>query len=124
MCRLPGWRRYMRCVQVDILTPGGDLDLPEIPASATAEIENIPVMPLFDLLVTKTQGWWNHRVSLRKDFRAKVDADIGDVDALLDHAKEEGIDYEDERAISRHTYEFMEEALLLARRFIRKNLLC
>ncbi|KAN0133060.1 hypothetical protein V8E53_009090 [Lactarius tabidus] len=120
MCRLPGWHAYHRCVKVDILIPG-TINLPEIPASATPDIERIPVMPLFELLVMKTQGWWNHRVSPRKDFQAKVDADVDDVDALLDRAKEEGIEYEDERAICRHTHEFMEWALLLARRFVKKH---
>jgi hypothetical protein len=76
-------------------------------------------MPLFDLLVMKTQGWRDHRISPREDYRAKVDADINDVDALLDCAKEEGVEYEDEE--SRHTYEFMERALVLARMFAKKN---
>ena len=120
MCRLPGWRAYGRCVKVDILT-SGTINLPAILASDIPQIENIPVMPLFDLLVMKTQGWWHHRISSREDFQAKVKADVVDVDALLDRAEEEGVEYEDERAAFRHSYEFMEWALLLARRFVRKH---
>ena len=51
----------------------------------------------------------------------KVKADVVDVDALLDRAEEEGVEYEDERAAFRHTCEFMEWALLLARRFARRH---
>jgi len=117
-CRLPGWRTpHRRCVKVDILVPPCEpLGLPEILASDTPVIENIPVMPLFDLLVLKTQGWWDHRVSPRKDLRAKEDGDVDDVDALLDRAVEEDVDYELVRG--RHTSGFMHKALLLARRFV------
>jgi hypothetical protein len=120
MCRLPGWHTYHRRVKVDILT-SGTINLPEILASETYQINNIPVMPLFDLLVMKTQGWWDHRISPREDFRAKVQVDVIDVDALLDRAIEEGIEYEDESAPYRHTYEFMELALVLARRFVKRH---
>ena len=114
-CRLPGWPAYHRCVKVDILT-SGSISLPTIFASDTPRINNIPVMPLFDLLVMKTQG----RISPREDFRAKVKTDVFDVDALLDRAEEEGVEYDDERAACRHTCEFMEWALVLARRFVRR----
>ncbi|KAN0133061.1 hypothetical protein V8E53_009091 [Lactarius tabidus] len=122
-CCLPGWHAYGRYVKVDILTPDSDpdLNLPEIPAYDTPEIEEIPVMPLFDLLVLKTQGWWDHCVSERRDYQAKVDADVGDVFALLDRAQEEGVDYRDELAVARHTDEFMELALVLARGFAKRN---
>ncbi|KAF8266914.1 hypothetical protein EI94DRAFT_1802401 [Lactarius quietus] len=48
----------------------------------TPVINRVPVMPLFDLLVMKTQGWWEHRTSPRKDFYEKKEAD-----ALLDRVK-------------------------------------
>ena len=115
-CRLPGWRSRRRCVKVDILVPPSDLGLPEILASHTPFINNIPVMPLFALLVMKTQGWWDHRVSFREDFRAKEDGDVDDVDALLDRAADEDVDYEEERG--RYTSEYMDKALLHARRFV------
>ena len=44
-------------------------------------------MPLFDLPVMKMQGWWHH-ISPRKDFQAKVKADVVDVDVLLGRAEE------------------------------------
>lgn len=48
-------------------------------------------MPLFDLLVMKAQGWWHNRISPRKDLQAKVKADVVGVDALQDHAEDEGV---------------------------------
>ena len=119
MCRLPGWHAYRLYVKVDILTSGA-INLPAIFASDTSQINNTPVMPLFDLLVMKIQGWWHYCTSLRKDFQAKVKADVVDVDALLDRA-EEGVEYEDEHAAFRHTCEFMEWTLLLARRLVRRH---
>ncbi|KAH8977680.1 hypothetical protein EDB92DRAFT_1915289 [Lactarius akahatsu] len=120
ICRLPGWRAHGRCVKVDILVPP-TLNLPEIDSSDTPVISRIPVMPLFDLLVMKTQGWWDHRISPRKDFREKEEADVLDVDALLDRAVQEKVSYRDESGASRHTYEFMDYALVLAGRFVRKH---
>ena len=64
-----------RCVKVDIMiscTPR--LWIPKILSGDTFLINDIPVMPLFDLLVMKIQGWRNHRASHRKDFHDKVDA--------------------------------------------------
>ena len=98
------WHPYRRCVKVDILTLG----IINLLASATPHINNIPVMPLFDLLVMKTHGWWHHRNSPRKHFQATVKAEVVDFDSLLDRAEEEGVEYEDEHAVCRHTCEFME----------------
>jgi len=120
ICRLPGWRAHGRCVKVDILVPG-TMGLPEISSSETPVINRVPVMPLFDLLIMKTQGWWDHRVSPRKDFHEKEDADVDDVDALLDRAIQEDISYKYERGVDRHTAEFLERAIVLARRFVRKH---
>ena len=119
MCRLPGWHAYHSYVKVDIFT-SGTINLPTIFASDTPRINNIPVMPLFDLLVMKRWGWWHHRILLREDFLTKVKTDVFNVDALLDRAEEEGVEYDDERAACRHTCEFMEWALVLARRFVRR----
>ena len=128
MCRLPGWRTYDRCVKVDILTSGtmifpegGTVGLPEILEFDTFQIDDIPVMPLFDLLVMKTQGWWHHSISSRGDYQAKVDLDVVDIDALLDRAKEEGVDYDDESEVFRHSSEFMEWALELADLFVQRH---
>ncbi|KAI9438003.1 hypothetical protein H4582DRAFT_1952045 [Lactarius indigo] len=119
-CRLPGWRSHRRCVKVDILVPP-KLNIPKIDSSETPTINRIPVMPLFDLLVMKTQGWWDHRTSPRKDFQAKEEGDVEDVFALLDRAVQEEVSYQDESGAFRHSYEFMDYALVLARRFVRKN---
>ena len=64
MSHLPGWHAYRRCVKLDILT-SGTINPPAIPASDTPQIENISFMPLFDLLVMKTQGWRHHH-NIRK----------------------------------------------------------
>ena len=111
-CRLPGWRSRRRRVKVDIVVPPSNLGLPKISASDT--IEDIPVMPLFALLVMKTQGWWD-----RKDFRAKVNADIDDVNALLYRAAEKYVDYN--QVCGQYTSEFMRKALVMARRFVRRH---
>ena len=57
-------------------------------------------MLVFDLLVIKTQGRCHHLISPRKGFQPKVKAEIVDVYALLDLALEEGVGYNDERAVS------------------------
>jgi len=122
MCRLPGWHADGRCMKVDIVT-SGNMHLPEIQSFETFDFDGIPVMPLFELLVMKTHGWWDHHISTRNDFRAKLGADVVDIDALLDRAKEQGIKYDDELSQYKHLYdsEFMEMALWLARRFVKKH---
>ena len=63
-CRLPGWKTdRRRRVKVDILVPP-TLGLPEISDMHAIFINDIPVMPIFDLLVMKTQGWWDHHTSI------------------------------------------------------------
>jgi hypothetical protein len=119
-CRLPGWNAYGRSVKVDILVPP-TLDFPEIDSSETPTISRIPVLPLFDLLIMKTQGWWHHRTSNRKDFREKVGPDVTDIDALLDRAVEEMISYQDECEAYRHTSEFLDWGLFLANQFARRH---
>jgi hypothetical protein len=52
-CRLPGFKREGRRVKVDILIP---LTPPKVLLDDVWLIKNIPVMPLFDLLVMKMQG--------------------------------------------------------------------
>ena len=97
------------------------INLPAILASDTPQINNIPVMLLFDLLVMKAQVWWHYHILPRKDLQEKIKADVVNVDALLDRAEEEGVEYEDERAVCRNTCEFMEWALVLARRVVRRR---
>jgi hypothetical protein len=92
--------------------------LPEILSDDILVIEGIPVMPLFDLLVMKMKGWWDHRNSPRRDLRAKEQDDASDVFALLDRAMEENISYSDEYYEDRHQDEFMDLALLHSRRFV------
>jgi hypothetical protein len=100
---------------VDILVPP-TLGLPNIPESKTVLINGIPVMPIFDLLVMKTQGWWDHRTSLRPDFQLKESDDVYDVFALLERAAEEGVSYQDAAYI--HSEEFMDHAFTLATDFV------
>ena len=117
---LPGYKTDPECrVKVDILVPP-TLGLPEISESDVVLIDDIPVMPIFDLLVMKTQGWWDHCTSYRSDFRAKESADVFDIFALLERAREERVSYDDEVYIfCRHSEEFMDRALALANRFVR-----
>jgi len=117
-CRLPGWATdRTRYVKVDILVPPSQ-NLPTISASERDHIEDIPVMPIFDLLVMKPQGWRDHRISPRADFRAKVVADVYDIFALLKSAKFEKVSYVDEANKSRHSQEFMSRARTLVNDFV------
>jgi hypothetical protein len=103
---------------VDILVPP-TLGLPKIPNSETVLINNIPVMPIFDLLVMKTQGWRDHRTSHRADFRAKESDDVSDVFALLERAAVEDVSFADVANDCRRYEEFMDRALTLATEFVR-----
>jgi hypothetical protein len=106
-----------RRVKVDILIPlKARLWIPKVLSEDIYLINNIPVMPLFDLLVMKMQGWRDHRTSRRSDFRAKVGADVTDVCALLVQAKLERISYRKE--CHRHTPNFMGRAHRLAFLFV------
>jgi hypothetical protein len=116
-CRLPGWQTNGRHVKVDILVPP-TLGLPEIRSCDVVYINRIPVMPLFDLLATKLQGWWDHRTSPRTDFQAKESADVDDIDALLHRADTENLSYDDEIDAYRHHQEFVDNACTHLRRFV------
>jgi hypothetical protein len=117
-CRLPGWATDdTRRVKVDILVPP-TLNLPAVSASETCRFNNIPVMPIFDLLVMKTQGWNDHRNSYRSDFRAKEDDDVSDIFALLESAKQENVSYRANR--KRHSREFMSHARTLVNEFVNE----
>ena len=116
-CRLPGWKTDPgRRVKVDILVPP-TLGLPDIVDTNAVLINNIPVMPIFELLVMKTQGWWDHRTSHRSDFRAKEPDDVSDIFALLERARMERVSYEDHEY--QHSEEFMDHADTLVKRFVR-----
>jgi hypothetical protein len=117
-CRLPGWWTENRCVKNDILVPPA-LGIPRIFSSNVIVINDIPVMPLFDLLVMKLQGWQDHDNSRRPDFRAKVGADVTDIRALLNRALLERIWYPTEKG--RHSREFIERARSLGFSFIQRH---
>jgi hypothetical protein len=117
-CRLPGWQTDIgRRIKVDILVPPA-LGFPKIKESEAVLIKDIPVVPIFDLLVTKTQGWWDHRTSLRVDSEAKESTDVSDIFALLERAIEKKVSYVDEAYKPRHSLEFMDYARTLASRFV------
>lgn len=116
-CRLPGFKREGRYVKVDILIPlKPRLWMPKVLSEDTWLIKDIPVMPLFDLLVMKMQGWRDHRSSRRSDFRAKVEADVTDIRALLARARFQKVSYQKE--YSHHTRGFMARARRLALGFV------
>ncbi|KAH9017347.1 hypothetical protein EDB83DRAFT_2571340 [Lactarius deliciosus] len=117
-CRLPGWRTDpdWRRIKVDILVAPGELGLPKIKSYEQNRIAGIPVMPLFALLIMKTKGWWDHRISSRWDFRAKERADVTDIDALLNRALEEEVSYQVEKY--RYTSKFIRRGITLARKIL------
>ncbi|KAH9168075.1 hypothetical protein EDB89DRAFT_1909597 [Lactarius sanguifluus] len=118
-CRLPGWRTDpdWRRIKVDILVAPGDLGLPKINSYKQDWIAGIPVMPLFALLVMKTKGWWDHRISSRSDFRAKERADLTDIDALLDRALKEKVSYQVEKY--KYTSKFTRRGITHACKIVR-----
>ncbi len=118
-CRLPGFKREARRVKVDILVPlKPRLWIPKVLSEDTWLFKDIPVMPLFDLVVMKMQGWRDHRASRRSDFRAKVGADVTDIRALLVRARFHKIHYRKE--YRHHTRGFMGRARRLALLFVEE----
>jgi hypothetical protein len=116
-CRLPGFKKEGRRVKVDILVPlKPRLWIPKVLSEDIWLINNIPVMPLFDLLILKMQGWRDHRASRRSDFLAKVEADVTDIRALLVQAGWQRISYRKE--YRHHTRGFMGRARGLAIGFV------
>jgi hypothetical protein len=116
-CRLPGYMTEGRRVKVDILVPvTPPLYIPRVFWEDTSMINDIPVMPLFDLLVMKMQGWRDHSASHRGDSFDKMTADVTDIYALLARARWEGISYVEE--YHRHTRRFMARARRLALGFV------
>jgi hypothetical protein len=117
-CRLPGWWIENRRVKVDILVPP-TLRIPRIFASNIVLIDDIPVMPIFALLVMKVQGWQDHSTSSRQDFRDKVGADVTDIRALLNRAISERIWYPREKG--HYSRKFMSWARGLVFDFIQSR---
>ena len=120
-CRLPGWSTDPgRRVKVDIIVPPTTLVLPNITAFEAVRINGIPVMPIFDLLVMRTQGWWERRKLNRDGFNVKVGNDVRDILALLERAKEEKVSYVDEARADedRHSQDFMDHARTFASKFV------
>jgi hypothetical protein len=117
-CRLPGWMTHAgRRVKVDILVPPA-LNLPKFTESEVNSIDGIPVMPIFEVLVTKMQAWWDRRTSTRRDNQDKESADVSDILALLKCARAEMVSYVDEANKYRHSQEFMSHARALVIRFV------
>ena len=114
-CRLAPWWSEHRC---DVFVPP-NLDIPRIISSNAALIDDISVMPLFDLFVMKVKGWRDHSTSFRLNFRTRVWADVGDIRALLNRAISERIWYPREKG--RHTGKFMDLAHNLVSSFIRRQ---
>ncbi|KAF8489437.1 hypothetical protein F5888DRAFT_1192205 [Russula emetica] len=117
-CRLPGWATDdTRRVKIDILVPP-TLNLPTTDSDERDFIQNIPIMPIFDLLIMKTQGWRDHHDSDRANYRAKESDDVSDIVALLKRAKVEKVSYVNEANEDRHSREFMSRARSLVNRFV------
>ena len=68
--------------KVDVLLPG-TLNIPFVPTNLVVRILDIPLMPLFAVLLLKLQGWTDHRDSMQMDMRLKRYVDVDDIDKLL-----------------------------------------
>ena len=102
---LPAPRSATRCCKVDILTPMGDLLIPNIPVrriTYIARFPDIPVIPLLALLILKLQGWTDHRDDNRQFMRDKQPNDEDDINELLVLALEEyGVELRTEKWMPR-----------------------
>jgi len=102
---LPAPRSATRCCKVDILTPMGDLLIPNIPVrriTYIARFPDIPVIPLLALLILKLQGWTDHRDDNRQFMRDKQPNDEDDINELLVLALEEyGVELQTEKWMPR-----------------------
>ncbi len=78
----PEHRARSHC-KVDVLVPGGDLDIPDVPERRIATRSGLPVMPLVPQLMLKLQAWAHHRASSREDMWAKQYVDVRDIESLL-----------------------------------------
>jgi len=78
--------RPSHACKVDILVPGV-LNIPSVPKDhvvySSIKGASIPVMPFLPLLLLKLQGWADHRISHRMDFRNKQYIDVRDIYELL-----------------------------------------
>ena len=68
--------------KVDILIPG-TLNVPLVPTNLVVHINDMPLMPLFAVLLLKLQGWTDHRDSTQTDMRLKRYVDVNDIEKLL-----------------------------------------
>lgn len=116
---LPGYQTLGRKLKVDIIVSGwGNLDIPRISWRKLIDIDDIPVMPILPLLFLKMQGWDAHRMSPRRDFQAKEEGDIQDVEQLLDIACEQGARVQDHQGTWILRYISYERALNLSSKFL------
>ena len=118
-CCLPGYQTLGRKLKVDILVSGwGNLNIPRISWRKLIDIDDIPVMPILPLLFLKIQGWDAHRTSPRRDFQAKEEGDIQDVEQLLDIAYKQGARVRDHQGTWILRYISYETAWDLTSRFL------
>ncbi|THH17233.1 hypothetical protein EW146_g3536 [Bondarzewia mesenterica] len=89
-----------RC-KVDILVPP-TLNIPLLSESHIALESDVPVMPLFELVLLKLQGWQDHRFASRHrpDLLAKQHVDVKDINELLVMAANRNVRREDGRWLS------------------------
>lgn len=117
---LPPTRRGgSRECKVDILIPGGDLGIPDIPHSYIKRRNGLPVIPPLPLLLMKLQGWTDHRNSSRRDFQEKQYVDVEDIEEMLTivcntgtHINSRSLTWLPDDFVSaaqEHVYEYVEE---------------
>ncbi|KAI0041112.1 hypothetical protein FA95DRAFT_1565719 [Auriscalpium vulgare] len=117
--RIPD-RRGVTC-KVDILVPP-TLTIPTIAPLHIVWVRDVPIMPLFTLILMKLKGWEDHRVATfrRPDLRAKQHVDVEDIKELLDIAAKRGEKGEDESWL---TYGFLSAGKVRVRMFSRMFML-
>lgn len=73
----------MHCAcKVDILRPGV-MNIPDVPRNHLVNVDSIPLMPLFTLLILKLEAWNDHRNAYKYYVRMKRHVDATDLEELL-----------------------------------------
>lgn len=68
--------------KVDILRPGV-MNIPDVPINRLVNIDGIPLIPLFTLLILKLEAWNDHRNAYKYYVRMKRHVDATDLEELL-----------------------------------------
>ena len=73
---------HLSSTKVDILLPGV-MHLPALPTVMITQYRSLPLVPFPVLLLQKLQGWASHCAATEARYRAKIKADVQDLEWCL-----------------------------------------